>query len=76
MKTKQDTLNMKLNGLEARSMRENLMFYGISEEGGEEDCERSVKKPPCRYVRNERGHRARDVVRQGSPGRSEISLKK
>ena len=71
MKTKQDTLNMKLNDLEARSVRENLMFYGIPGRGRL----RAVgQKPLYRYVKNERGHRAWDIVRQGSPVRSETSL--
>ena len=30
--------------LESRSMRDNLMFYGIPESDGEEDCELLVKK--------------------------------
>ena len=43
MKQSQDTINDKLSDLESRSMRENLMFYGIPEGGDGEDCERLVK---------------------------------
>ena len=34
----------KITDLESRSMRDNLMFYGIPESDGEEDCELLVKK--------------------------------
>ena len=37
-------LDKKLVDLEARSMRENLMFYGIPEEGEKENCEAKVKQ--------------------------------
>ena len=37
-------LGNKLVDLEARSMRENLMFYGIPEEGDKENCEDEVKQ--------------------------------
>ena len=43
MKQKHEQIDSKLTDLEARSMRDNLMFYGISEGGDEEDCERLVK---------------------------------
>lgn len=43
MKKKNESLDAKLTDLEPRSMRENLMFYGIAEGGDNEDCEQLVK---------------------------------
>lgn len=44
--TENTALKSKLNELESRSMRENLLFYGIEEpeETEEEDCEELVKR--------------------------------
>ena len=44
LKEKSAELDKKLIDLEARSMRENLMFYGITEEGDKENCEAKVKQ--------------------------------
>ena len=44
LSVKNDELSKKLIDLEARSMRENLMFYGIPEEGEKENCEAKVKQ--------------------------------
>ena len=38
-----ENFDSKLVDLEARSMRDNLMFYGIPEGGEHEDCEKLVK---------------------------------
>ena len=44
LKEKSAELDKKLVDLEARSMRENLMFYGITEEGDKENCEAKGKQ--------------------------------
>ena len=44
MKKKNETLDEKLIDLETRSMRENLLFYGIAEGDDNENCERLVKE--------------------------------
>ena len=38
-----NSMKEKMVDLESRSMRENLMFYGIAEQGKDEDCEQLVK---------------------------------
>ena len=43
LKKKNATLDAKIIDLESRSMRENLMFYGIKEGGDSENCEELVK---------------------------------
>ena len=43
MKKKNESLDAKMTDLESRSMRENLMFYGIEAGGDNEDCEQPVK---------------------------------
>ena len=43
MKQNQESLNAKLIDLESRSMRENLLFYGLPEGGDGDDCDALVK---------------------------------
>ena len=43
IKSSNQKLESKVDDLESRSMRENLMFYGIKEEGDNENCEDLVK---------------------------------
>ena len=43
LKQEHENFDSKLVNLEARSMRDNLMFYGIPEGGEHEDCEKLVK---------------------------------
>ena len=43
LKKEHENFDSKLVDLEARSMRDNLMFYGIPEGGKHEDCEKLVK---------------------------------
>ena len=61
MKQSHDTLNAKLSDLEARSMRENLLFYGIPEGGDSEDCDRLVKNL-CADTLEMRGDFVRDML--------------
>lgn len=44
LKDKNETLGIKVTDLESRSMRENLLFYGIQERGNDENCEQLVKE--------------------------------
>ena len=44
LKQKNAEIDTKLTDLESRSMRENLLFYGIAEGGEKEDCGKLVKK--------------------------------
>ena len=43
LKARNHTLEAKVTDLESRSMRDNLLFYGISERGQQENCEQLVK---------------------------------
>ena len=43
LKARNNTLEAKGTDLESRSMRDNLLFYGISERGQQENCEQLVK---------------------------------
>lgn len=43
LKNSSQKLESKVDDLESRSMRENLMFYGINEGGDNENCEELVK---------------------------------
>ena len=43
LKEKNASLESKVIDLESRSMRDNLLFYGICEKGQQENCEESVK---------------------------------
>ena len=49
LKASNSKLESKMVDLESRSMRENLMFYGIAEGGEDENCEGLVKGV-CRDV--------------------------
>ena len=44
LKQKNANLESKITDLESRSMRDNLLFYGISERGQYENCEELVKQ--------------------------------
>ena len=56
LKTQNDALDTKLTDLEARSMRENLMFYGIPEGGNNENCEELVKRVCTDIMQMQRTH--------------------
>ena len=43
LKQKNAEIDTKLTDLESRSMRENLLFYGIAEGGEKEDCSKLVR---------------------------------
>ena len=42
-----ETVSDKLTDLEARSMRDNLIFYGLPEINQDENCENIVKDRIC-----------------------------
>ena len=44
LETKNSKLETKVVDLESRSMRDNLLFYGIAEGGEHENCERLIKQ--------------------------------
>ena len=44
LKQKNAEIDSKLTDLESRSMRENLLFYGIAEGGEKEDCSKLVRE--------------------------------
>ena len=44
LEDKNAKLETKVIDLESRSMRDNLLFYGIGEEGEHEDCEKLIKQ--------------------------------
>lgn len=44
LETKNSKLETKVTDLESRSMRDNLLFYGIDEGGEHENCERLIKE--------------------------------
>ena len=65
LRSKDAALEAKVTDLESRSMRDNLLFYGISERGQHENCESLVKDvcienlglPEARNITFDRVHR-------------------
>ena len=49
-------MDKKLTDLEARSMRDNLMFYGLLEGGDAENCGQKVKEMVANELHVEKAH--------------------